>query len=738
MKKSFFNIPFNTFLLFFIIVTESHGQFTDYGHKAAQEGVEAINQPGYYGKEGTTYMLTQDITSDKSAIFLGKDITLDLNGYTITYAGGNYEHVPNFGFEEGLTGWDISDAPGAKVVNTAEVHTFIGEKILSLEAGDELVSPYIYLPVEGRSYFAMCGVTGRYYHDMGGDVTNDMKVSVFVEDEKGENVECVNQYGDTTIVGCPIINRSTRLGGGFVFAHLKNLPAGKYRIRVKAETDCLVDQIDIRPAMDVGIGIVENTHPYGHYDHLYKQVHSAFYDYTNDFSDGSPVSDITKIEGKGTVTIKNGTIKNGTLSIMSWGIQSTAEDVRIILDNVKIINSGINATAVDVPHATITKCQFEVNNPFIINRHGSQFYAVDLRGETASEVSYSKFYGGQGCLVFKGLNSKIHHNFFVNRQTVTNHYSIMAMGDGSKIFENKFEPEIGSGLEIFRHKNIEIFNNEFTINAAPPSCEYHEHYSTNAIRVADYGAELESPRGCFGNRIYNNKSYISGKKFKQYPGYIPMASAFFFSTSAGENYIFGNEIYIEQEDPETDAEAYAFYIGNSRGGQIYNNRIISNVTPIWVACGYGSATGTVLTGNKITRSPDAEADFQAVRMGWIERTDCLAKDIEFRSNELGDLSFGIDATDQHHSYSVYWKMTVHVIDKKSKGVSGAEVIILDKNKEEVLSQRTNSSGSIQVELVEYSMDSDKIAYLSPYTVIVNNKKEKVSLNRNKEITITVK
>ena len=108
-------------------------------------------------------------------------------------------------------------------------------------------------------------------------------------------------------------------------AHLNNLPAGKYRIRVKAENDCLVDQIDIRPAMDVGIGIVGKTHPMGHNDHMYNRNHSAFFDYTGDVSTGEPVSNIPAVEGKGTVTIKNGVIKNGTTGVLSWGIQSTAE-----------------------------------------------------------------------------------------------------------------------------------------------------------------------------------------------------------------------------------------------------------------------------------------------------------------------------------------------------------------------------------------------------------------------------
>ena len=95
-------------------------------------------------------------------------------------------------------------------------------------------------------------------------------------------------------------------------------------------------------------------------------------------------------------------IRNGTPGILSWGIQSTAGDVFIILDNLKIIASGINSTAVDVPQATITHCTFDVDNPFIINRHGAEFYAVDLRGDKPSEVSFSEFYGGTGMSFFQG------------------------------------------------------------------------------------------------------------------------------------------------------------------------------------------------------------------------------------------------------------------------------------------------------------------------------------------------
>ena len=143
-------------------IQAARAQYSQLPHKALPEGTIPVTRPGSYDRGGTIYMLMNDVSCEKSAIFLGKDVTLDLNGHTITFADGNYGHVANYGFEEGLTGWDISKAPGAKIENTAEVHAFIGEKLMRLRAGDEITSSYVYLPVANRSYYALCGITGNY------------------------------------------------------------------------------------------------------------------------------------------------------------------------------------------------------------------------------------------------------------------------------------------------------------------------------------------------------------------------------------------------------------------------------------------------------------------------------------------------------------------------------------------------------------------------------------------------
>lgn len=125
-------------------------------------------------------------------------------------------------------------------------------------------------------------------------------------------------------------------------------------------------------------------------------------------------------------------------------------------------------------------------------------------------------------------------------------------------------------------------------------------------------------------------------------------------------------------------------------------------------------------------------------MGWIERADCLAKEIEFRSNVYEGFDFDVDATEQHHSYAVFWTLKARVNNKKGKAVTMAEVKILDRTGEEVMIRTTDDKGLIMAELPEYTVDGEKISYSSPYTLIVKKKKTEFLLNKNKEIGIIVR
>ena len=162
--------------LFFsgILMSEITAQYLPVEHRIPAGREIPVSTAGNYEEEGATYILVNDISDPKSAFFLGKDVTLDLNGYTITYAAGNYDHIPNGSFEEGLKGWDISNAPSQRL-RIQKYMCLSGITFFDCRR-EEIVSDLL-TSRSSRSYFAFCGVIGM-----------DMKVSVFVEDSKPDKV----------------------------------------------------------------------------------------------------------------------------------------------------------------------------------------------------------------------------------------------------------------------------------------------------------------------------------------------------------------------------------------------------------------------------------------------------------------------------------------------------------------------------------------------------------------------
>ncbi|MCZ7646961.1 MAG: right-handed parallel beta-helix repeat-containing protein [Planctomycetota bacterium] len=607
-----------------------------------KDGEIGVSAPGVCAQRGATYVLTQDITSPTSGLFLAQNVTLDLNGHTLSFASGPYERVPNHGFEEGLAHWDTSQAPRAEAVETARTRPFVGKYVCRLPRGEELVSPYVTLPVARRSYYAMVGVLAK-----------EMRVSVSVDDAQGRPVSCAFQFGTNTRQSCPEPNREPKLGGGFVFAHLHGLPAGKYRIRVKAETDCLIDEVDLQPALDVGVGIVEQVLPWAYYKCILDGDSTAFFDWHG------REKEVPLVKGPGTITIMNGVIRGGAAGVRNWGIQSTAKQAKLVVKNVKFVCTGVNAFALEGGDADVLDCRIESETPFLIDRHRQADYPVSVRGAKRSVIAGNEWIGGQGGLNIDGQDAEIHHNVFRVQQTVTNHYCIGPGGDGHKIHDNVFEPQQGSGIYIGRSKGVEVHDNVFRIAASPPICEYaHTDYSVSAVRLSDYNAKPGDAKGvCAGNSVYRNKIFIAGRDYPEFrassptmKGYEPRAYGFFISVGGGVNRIYENEIVVEHQAPDSAmAGAYAFFIGGSdNGGEIFRNRITTNVPAFWIASSYGPAANAKIHENTVTKPAGVARAFKPVRMGCSSFT---ATNIEFKGNTFVNLAFGVDATDRPHTYT---------------------------------------------------------------------------------------
>jgi len=685
--------------------------------KELKPGEAAVTKPGCYAEAGKTYVLMNDVASEGTPIYLGKDVTLDLNGYAITYADGEYEHVPNCGFEQGLKGWDLSRAPGAKVVS-ADIRPMIGKSICELPEGQELISPYITLPVADRAYYAMCAVA-----------TRETAVTINVDDEQGKPVDCKFRFGNNVRPACPELNRSPKLGGGVVFALVFGRPAGKYRIRVKAEKGpCLIDEVDIRPALDVGVGIVQEIRPWAYYKCILDGDATAFFSiYGKDKALGIPV-----VAGTGAVTIKNGVIRSGTVGIRSWAVQSTAKDVLVKLENLKVVASGINTNAADIAKGEIRDCRFEIDTPFIIDRHNQTAVAVNLFAGT--EIAGNEFLGGQGCLN-PGAGASVHDNLFVNNQTVTNHYSIACGRKGNRIFNNRFEPIQGSGIYI-SGQDHEVHHNTFKIATAPPNCEYrYSDWSQNAIRMSDYDRDPGSPEGCYNNRVHHNTIHVTGRAFPQFDRYVPAAYAFHYSCGGGTNHIYDNEITVECLDPKSNVATTGIFIsGVKSGAEWFNNRITSNVPAIWLAGRYGPSRFHRFHNNTIVKAPNAPADFQPVKMGWWKYT---TNDTEFYSNTFEGCAFGVALEGSGTpTYQVGWTLTVKLTDAGGQPVKGAEVLIASQaDGKDAAKLRTDDNGLARAMLPEYRVSGPERRNCATYTVRAGGKEEKVTLDRDQQLTI---
>ena len=134
------------------------GQINIDSNWLAQQG----NGPYYLTLPGATYVLQTDVSVPGTAfIALASNITLNLDGHTVTYDNEQPIAVPDGGFEQGtsptdIPGWDVSRAPGA--VRAAAPTGMWGNWALELpnvSSTEAIKSGAIAIPQAGIQYAAL-------------------------------------------------------------------------------------------------------------------------------------------------------------------------------------------------------------------------------------------------------------------------------------------------------------------------------------------------------------------------------------------------------------------------------------------------------------------------------------------------------------------------------------------------------------------------------------------------------
>jgi hypothetical protein len=134
--------------------------------------------PFYLDQQGKTYVLQTDVTTAGTAFaIIASNVTLDLNGHTITYDNATPITIPNGSFEVGAgavaDGWNFAGAPNATRHQGVWLHNEVydGDHSLkfSLPGGDQFVTSTKTITLEANTTYSL---SAMFEYGGQGDASN--------------------------------------------------------------------------------------------------------------------------------------------------------------------------------------------------------------------------------------------------------------------------------------------------------------------------------------------------------------------------------------------------------------------------------------------------------------------------------------------------------------------------------------------------------------------------------------
>ncbi|MCB4756111.1 MAG: hypothetical protein LHV69_03610 [Elusimicrobia bacterium] len=669
--------------------------------------------PYVLDQSDTIYVLKTSITVDGTAFLLGSETTratnvsLDLNGYTITYANMDFTGVQNPGFENGSSGWDLSHAPNASVLDYTQ-QLFFDDYSLRMEsiggAEEYVLSSPVNLPAAGK-YAITAEVRGGPWDKVLATLTPD-----------GINASCSNHVSGmhTTLQGTDML-------WGVICEFDVTAPA---TIRAKialtsadgTDTSLNVDEVDVRPIDDNS-----GTRSLG-----MAAIKPASWN-----------SEMTEI--------KNGTIIEGrSKAVYSSAIISTG--VRKIHD-LKIYTNGLNSENIDETWSggvEIYNNYLEANGKTALNRQYF-FSMIDLgRTPGGNKIYNNILMNGPHVGICHGnagnednpYRSEIYNNTIKTKINASNGFAIV-VGSNLDIHDNIIQPIQGHGLGLGRgSNNVRIYNNLIEPRTWP-GAEYSTYFYPNSchgIRIKNYGSGTIKNLEIFNNTIIGKTTPQKPNCYTEVIGITNYLADDADGAISQDVRIHDNNISVETDD-YLHQHAIAY---NGQGqGEIYNNTFKSNhiIVELSGADDGGAANYKTFTSNTLVKSETPQAGFHTLRYGYFSpRDNTFIDTIVSNGADLKDIARGIyndggcnvedpltrEANPLTHLH-VAWSFKLHVRDPWGYGVSGAVVSAYDKNNNKVREFGTDANGELNTSIDEYTYLYDaKGSYInySPYTITI--------------------
>ncbi len=544
----------------------------------------SITTPYLLNQANKTYVLTSDITADQTAFVVkGNNITLDLNGHTVTFNNGNAVEIPNRDFEN----W-TGDAPDNWTVLAGTPQKsqsiFFGNYDLVFSSnGGKIRSAPVTLKAN-KTYLAFAFIKGAY--------ENVKAVLRLLRASDGEILKSWESVKFDS--GCA--------SKGNTDSDLIYKPESD--IEIILELECIgvpsfrIGMVDIKPALDYGV--IGAT-----YQEAYVTP-----DIPANYCGNSENKDIV--------------IKNGQL-IQGFGKGVRCLGVRQVGTNWKMLNlemdmNGMNTGGISAAYLKgmdVENCSIKSTSESVFNRmHMSGSAGIFLGSPAGDIIIKNNLIDGVPQLGIAALGNPavgyvsasylIENNVIRQREVVTEGYAI-GLGGGIQnalIANNIIEPYQGRGIMLDTvkgaNKNIIIRDNQILNLYEVRNPEYNENgLECAGIRIRNWGGTTPMHENI---KIYGNT--ITGHTDSA--GVHAVYGININASALGDSIeIYDNTIEVTAEGSGRLASAITFQSTNMQGDSfisIHNNTLKTNSAFLRFGGNYGAdAIGLCFENNDFIR-----------------------------------------------------------------------------------------------------------------------------------------
>ncbi|MDB4534155.1 DUF4347 domain-containing protein [Vicingaceae bacterium] len=657
--------------------------------------------PYYLDQQGETYILQTDVNTDGTAFaIIANDVTLDLNGHTVTYDDATPIPVFNGSFESGsgnaADGWDFSGASNAIRFNGEYLSNEIydGDYSLTIDpgfTGEQTVFSTSTVTLEANTTYSLSGMfqndgfvsgVSSFARLVGVDNADQYEASWTKKNSRGiQFVESVFTTGGTS--------ETYR-----VFAGADN-PDGDTDFRSH------IDDIKIQRTLVYGVAVEISG------------------------GDLDEYAGVTQSGSGDRATIKNGSITQGqgnstkSHAIFSKGSQTT-------ISQNTITNAGTQSSAIHGrwnTQAVISDNTITSNVDTVVKR--DNLFAVVVSG---GQINGNTIIGGpQNGILTVGTTNSIYDNTISVRSKYTNGFGIMLWSDrGSEVYQNTIdlsqEDFGGRGIHVNRRNGHDpssptiVRDNVVTVREIARNQEYG-----GIVIGGAYGIQLE---GSNDVEVYGNIVEAIADEGN--------ASALRVNNFDSDHNVFIHDNVFKGTRLNDSVFARSMMLTNvdsTSGLTIENNTFSSNFS--WLG-GTNKIDGFVISSNVF----DVEGDgtgftpVQAVNYpsGGEERaikgmkfvnntyTSTLAHDL-FVSSPIGN--GGVPEFDEFSWIFHSFETTFVAKDLGGNLIANANVTVEDKDGNQVFSGATAADGSVTAILDEFKMHGDVKTDYNDYSVTVS-------------------